>query len=288
MRSARSIVLTLVVASIAACGGNASPSPSPDPVDPNGFVLRATISQALPPDSTFAWLPMVLITADGRVISVGPTDAMFPGQLLPNLLERSISQAGWTAIANAARAAGLLSGQADFSNGAPAPGAAVAHLQMVVDGRSYDLTGDPAIPPCVAPGCPQGQPGTQLAFAQFWSTLTGLDSVIGPELGQERPYVASSYAILVGPPADDQGLNQRAIAWPLSDRLETFGDEIAAGDGRRCGTVDGEDAVTLRPSLEAATSISPWFDDGEADAGFGLVVRPLLPGDEDPCAALLA
>ncbi len=287
MRPARPILLMLLLATVAACGGGASPSPSPSPGEPNAFVLRATISQALPPDATFAWLPVVLITANGRLISVGPTDAMFPGKLLPNLLERSISQAGWSAIANAARAAGLLSGKADFSNGVPAPGAAVAHLQMVVDGRSYDLTGDAAIPPCVAPGCPPGEPGTQLAFAQFWSQLAGLDSVIGPELGNEHTYAASSYAILVGPPADDQGLNQRPLTWPLDHALGTFGEPIAAADGRRCGIVDGTDAETLRPALERATSITPWFDAGETGAGHGLVVRPLLPGDGNPCEPLV-
>jgi hypothetical protein len=288
MRHARSLVLILVVAVVAACSGNASPSPSPSPADPKGFVLRASITQALPPDSTFAWLPLALITGDGRLITVGPTDAMFPGKLLPNLLERRISQAGWNAIVNAARKAGLLNGNANFVGGAPAAGAALAHLELVVDGKRYDLTGDPAIPPCAPPGCPPAEPGTQRAFAEFWNTLTGLDSWIGPELGNQQPYVASAYAILVGPAPDDQGLNQAAIAWPLKAKLADFGDPINAGDGRRCGVVDGDDATTLRPFLQAATTISPWFDDGEAGAGHGLAVRPLLPGDENPCAGLTA
>ena len=284
-RLTRSVALAAAVAALVACTGNTSPSPSPNPVDPNGFVFRATISQALPPDATFAWLPYLLITADGRAIFVGPTDAMFPGKLLPHLLERPINSTQWTAIVAAARSAGLLDGKTDFSNGAPAPGAAVARLQMVVDGRSYDLTGDPAIPPCVAPGCPPGQPGSQLAFAQFWSQLTSLE-LLGVDFTSE-PYVASSYAILVGPPADDEGLNQPPLAWPLDKSLADFGDPIVAADGRRCGLVSGADADTLRPLLESATSISRWFDAVETGAGNGLVVRPLLPGETNPCAALL-
>ena len=286
---ARHVIATLlIVGSLAACAGTPSPSPSPDPVDPDGFVLRATMSQALPPESTFSWLPLVLITADGRVISVGPTDASFPGRLLPNLLERSISQAGWNSIANAARAAGLLSGKGDFTGGGVAPGGALGHLELVVDGQRYELTGDPAAHgACTAPGCAAAEPGSPQAFAQFWSQLSDLTSAVGSELGPERPYVASSYAILVGPPVDQQGLGQPPLEWPL-DQLDTFGEVIAAGDGRRCGVVSGEDAVTLRPALEAATSISHWFDEGGAGAGFSLVVRPILPGDEDPCAALAA
>lgn len=283
----RSIALALAVATLAACSSGPSTSPSAPPGDPNGFVLRATMSQALPPDSTFGWLPAALITADGRLISVGPTDAMFPGKLLPNLLERQISRAGWLAIVNAARKAGLLSGQTEFTGNAAAPGALLAHLEIVVDGQRFDLTGDLTIPPCAPPGCPAPEPGTQRAFAEFWQTLGDLGSWIGPELGNERPYAASAYALLVGPPADNQGLLTNAIPWPLAGKLAEFGRPIASGDGRRCGVVSGADAVTLRPQLQAATSISPWFDEGTASAGFGLVVRPLLPGDADPCAALL-
>jgi hypothetical protein len=249
-------------------------------------VLRATNNQALPPDATFGWLPMLLVTADGRLISVGPTDAMFPGKLLPNLVERQISQAGWLAIVNAARKAGLLSGQKDFTGNAPAPGSLLGHLEMVVDGQRFDLTGDLTIPPCAPPGCPPPKPGTQRAFAEFWQTLGDLASWIGPELGNERPYIASAYALLVGPTADTQGLLTNAITWPLAGKLADFGRLIAAGDGRRCGAVDGLDATTLRPLLQAATSISPWFDDGAPNKGFGLVVRPLLPGDANPCAVL--
>ena len=286
MRSARSVALVLIAAILAACGGSASPSPSPSPVDPGGFVLRATNTQALPPDATFGWLPMLLITSDGRLISVGPTDAMVPGKLLPNLLERQISQAGWLAIVNAARKAGLLSGGTDFTGNAAAPGALLAHLELVVDGRRFDLTGDLTIPPCAPPGCPPPEPGTQRAFAEFWQTLGDLSSWIGPELGNERPYTASAYALLVGPPADTQGLLTNAVTWPLARKLADFGRPIAADDARRCGVVDGLDATTLRPLLQAATAISPWFDDGAPNTGFGLVVRPLLPGDANPCAAL--
>ena len=287
VRLAGSLVLAVAIGSSVACSGGASPSPSPGPIDGAGFVLRASISQALPPDSTFAWLPSAVITADGRLISVGPVDAIFPGPLLPNLVERSISQAGWGAIVNAARKAGLLSGQSDFTGGAAAPGAALGHLVLVVEGRTYDLTGDLTLPPCAPPGCGPAGPGTQRAFAEFFLTLGDLASWIGPELGLERPYVAAAYAILVGPPAADQGLVQPAIAWPLGGKLEAFGRPIAAGDGRRCGVVGEADAVTLRPALQSATSISRWVDSGTTGAGSGLVVRPLLPGDTDPCAGLL-
>jgi hypothetical protein len=280
------VLLTLVLAAVAACGGNTGPDPSPSPVDPQGFVLRAEIVQALPPDSTFTWLPVALVTADGRLIASGPVDAMFPGPLLPNLLERSMTQAGWLAIVNAARQAGLLDGKTTFSNGDPAPGSALAHLRMVVDGKAYDLTGDPAIPPCVAPGCPRGERGSQLAFAQFWLQLSDLAGWIGPELGNERAFTPSGYAILVGPPMDDQGLNPAAFTWPLGKKLAGFGAPIAAGDGRRCGVVAGADAATLQPLFQQARQNARWLDDGDSGAGYGLVVRPLLPGDGDLCAAL--
>ena len=96
----------------------------------------------------------------------------------------------------------------------------------------------------------------------------------------------AGYAILVGPPPDDQGLAQPPMAWPFEAGFAGFGGALTDGSGGRCGTVTGEEAGTLRPGLTAATSITRWRD--PADGSFhGLTVRPLLPGDGDPCEGLV-
>ena len=288
MRQSRSRLAVLPLAGIvlAACAGTA-PSPEPTPPDEATALLRVTMQQALPPQSTFSWLPSIVVTLDGRVLSGGAMPAIFPGPLVNPVVERQLTAAGWAKIVTAARAFGLLSGARDFTGGALPPGSMTARLQLVADGRVHDLVGDPSrIMVCVTTPC-DPQPGTPEAFGGFLSRLGDLGSWLGTDIGAEQMHVPAGYAILVGaPPADDQGLVQPAIDWPLAGGFATFGKALADGSGGRCGTITGADAAALRPALNAATQLTKWRD--PADGSFhGLQVRPLLPGDGDPCEGLV-
>jgi hypothetical protein len=130
-------------------------------------------------------------------------------------------------------------------------------------------------------------PGTPEAFAGFLSRLVDLSSWLRGELGPERTYVPASLAILVGdPPRPEPGLGGPAVEWPLAGGLTAFGRALADGSGERCGTVAGADAVALWPHLQAATQLTAWSDPVD-DSLHGIAVRPLLPGDDDPCAAVV-
>ena len=52
----------------------------------------------VPVDYDFADLPSLLVTGDGRVIEQGPQIEIYPGPLLPNVLQRTISEAGIQAL----------------------------------------------------------------------------------------------------------------------------------------------------------------------------------------------
>jgi len=152
-------VLILLAALVTACAGAASPtarptavptgspdpgqSPSPSPDPGAAFYLRAGYSQALPPPSTFSWLPMLTIedglAVDGNVA----VEAIYPGPLLIVPYARTISEAGTAAIVDEARRLGLLGNATDFSGGTAMPGSRTAQLRLVVDGVTYDLTGNP-------------------------------------------------------------------------------------------------------------------------------------------------
>ncbi len=288
MRPSRLRLVSLPLAGVllAACAGG---TPTPEPTPPAGAaaLLRVTMQQALPPPSTFAWLPSVVITLDGRVLSGGAVAAIFPGPLVSPVVERQLTPAGWAKIVAAARALGLLSGASDFTGGAVPPGSVTARLQLVADGRLFDLVGDPnRIMVCVAAPC-DPQPGTPEAFGGFLSRLSDLGSWLGADIGRETLHVPDGYAILVGPPpADEPGLAQPPIDWPLSGGFAAFGKALADGSGGRCGSVTGAGAAALRPALNAANQLTGWRD--AADGSFhGLVVRPLLPGDGDPCDGLV-
>lgn len=284
----RLAVVSLVAALIAACGSApASPSPQPQPPADAKVRLRVTTVQALPPPSTFTWLPSIVISLDGRVLSAGAVPAIFPGPLVSPIVERQLSAAGWNRIVEAARAAGLLGGRSDFTDGLMPPGSQVTRLEIVADGVVRELTGDAnrtfncITTPCVPP------PGTPEAFAAFVSSLGDIASITGPgELGAERIHEPAGFAVIVNPgPPDDQGLAQPPIAWPLAGGFAGFGEPLPDGSGARCGLVTGADVGLVRPVFAAATQITP-FRDPTDDSLHGLVVRPLLPGDGDPCQGL--
>lgn len=283
--------LLLTVVSLAACAGaGPSPSPTPEPTPPEEaqVLLRVTQVQALPPRTTFAWTPTIVITLDGRVLVGGAVPAVYPGPLLGPIVERQLSPAGWAAIVNEARRAGLLTGARDFTGGGIPPGGVTARLQITADGKVFDLIGDPSrIMMCITTPCDPA-PGSPEAFGGFLVRLVDLGSWLAGQLGPERAHVPAGFAILVGAaPAEEPGLSGPPAAWPLAAGLAAFGAPLADGSGDRCGTVVGPDAATLWPHLQAATSITRWSDPADGSL-HGLLVHPLLPGDGDPCEGLVA
>jgi hypothetical protein len=245
-----------------------------------------TAVQALPPAAIFGSMPSALVTLDGRVLMGGAVPAIFPGPLVGPVVERQLTPNGWNRIVAEAREAGLLGGAGDFTGGAMPPGSVATRLEIVADGKVYDLLGDASrIMVCVQAPC-NPQPGTAEAFGGFVSRLGDLDSLLGADIGPESMHAPAGYAILVGPAPDDQGLAQPPMAWPFEAGFAAFGKPLADGSGGRCGMVTGEEAAALRPALSAATSITRWRD--PADGSFhGLTVRPLLPGDGDLCEGLV-
>lgn len=285
MRSVTLLGTLAISVAVAACSGPGSPSqpasPSPSP-SPQTYWLRMTTTQAIPPLDLFAVEPALRITGDGIAVVNGPVPAVFPGPLLPNLLGRQVSGAGQARIIQGARDLGLLSGKTDFTSGNMVMGGVTGHIELIADGQRVALTGDPnAQIVCVTTPC-EPEPGSPEAFGAFWRQLQDLPTWLGDQLGPEADYVASSYAILVGaPPQQQPGFTQPPMDWPLDQPLALFGGPVANGIAR-CGTVSGADADTLRPAITAANQLTQWTQDPQASAAFGLTVRPMVPG-EDVC-----
>jgi hypothetical protein len=255
------------------------------------FRLRATTVQALPPLSIFAWAPSLLIT-DGLVaIQPGAVPAIYPGPLVTPLQGARVSEAGWATIVSELDAAGLLSGATDFTGGTMGMGAAAGRLEIVVDGRTFDLTGDPTrVVRCDGQRCIPN-PGTPEAFAAFWARLTDLSGWLGAGIGPQEPWTPASFAVLVGPPpAQDPQLVQPVLPWPIAGPSSGFGSPLAGDPTLRCGTVTGDEAASFGAAMRAANQLTRWRDPAARDAPealLGLTVRPLLPGDRDPCTSLV-
>jgi len=254
-----------------------------------GFVIHASWTQALPPRSMFMNLPVLVVTTDGRVLTQGAMREIYPGPLVAPLVERSISPKGVAALLRAAKDAGILRHDADFTGGSMPPGAAAARVRIVVDGVTYDLVGDgsAAVPCPPTEACPGAAPGTPAAFSRFWYQLLDLAGWLEPELGMEQPYVPASYAVIVGPPPEPWPM-ATPVVWPMADpALGAFGAPVRGEPGTRCGTAAGDLATAFRPAFAGATQLTPFVATASASATHGLTVRPLLPGDEDPCAPIV-
>ena len=285
--------LVAVVLILAGCGSaTSSQRPSPTPADGSteptaGFRLRVTTVQALPPRELFTWTPTILITDDLVAVQGGAIPLIFPGPLVTPLLGTPLTEDAWAKVVAEARSAGLLSGASDFTGGALPPGAAAGRLQLVVDGRTYDLTGDPnRVTFCGDVPC-QAEPGTPEAFATFLSLLGNLPGWIGEGVGAPGPWTPTAYAVLVGPPPpDEQNLAAAPLPWPFSVGAAEFGKRLTGEPDVRCGTVDGAEAAAFAAVLGNATQLTTWRDPDVANP-IGLTVRPLLPGDEDPCAPIV-
>lgn len=249
-------------------------APSQPPSDA-GFYLRIWQTQALAPQATFAPLPSVTIS-DGQFIDgLVAVPAIYPGPLWIAPSERSISAAGIALIVDQARADGLLGATRDFTDGGVA-GAVTGHVEIVVDGVTYDLTGPVSMPDRVP-----ATPGTAGAFEEFWQKMGDTIEWLDPSLGPAATYEPTRLAVLAMPPTEaTPGIAPSETAWPLPTPFSSFG-TVYGGAGNRCMVVAGKELAALAPVVKRANQLTRFVDaQGARDS---ILVRVLVPGEPDPC-----
>ena len=277
--------LALVCLLLAACSAagpspTPSPQPSPSPAPATGFYLRAYYTQALPPRHTFNWLPMLTV-ADGVLLDGNVAiDMIFPGPLTILPIARPITNDGIAALVAEAQRLGLLTDKTDYTGGQPMPGAQLAHIQLIVDGVTYDLTGSAdATIVCVRAPC-EAAPGTPEAFAAFWQELSMAGTWLGSELGPIQEFVPDRVALLLTAPTD-QGMPNQPVEWPFDTVIAEAGVEFAGEEGARCVTLTGDALGAIWPALRDGNQLTVFVDDAATEAT--PIVRVLVPGDESPC-----
>jgi hypothetical protein len=268
-------------------GGPGSNAPSSaQPSGGSGFYLRAWQTQAIAPDRSFIWLPLVTI-ADGQFIDGNVAIPMiYPGPVFVQPDARPISQAGIDAIVAEAGADGVLSGQPDCGS---MPGSIVGHLQLTVNGTTQELAcGIPAggaisAPPSAGAASAALSAGaaTTAGFVAFWNKITSLGSWLSADLGAAAGYTPARLAVLLTPPAAPQfALTQNQASWPLAGDMSSFGTAFS-GD-MRCGVVSGADLAPLLTVARSANQLTVLVDGSGGKAS--LEARVLVPGEPDPCA----
>jgi hypothetical protein len=290
LRFARPVGLVLASLSLVACVGAAgavspsgSPSPTPKPVDSDTPIFRVSWDGGfVTPEMLIGRLPIIVVYADGRVITQGPQLAIYPGPLMPNLVERTLSADGLERLIALAREKDLLKTiHYDFPGIADAPDTV---LEIQLDGKTYRVSAY-ALAEAAGSGIEPGAAGLdeaavegRAALREFIDALTAVPAT--DFVDEEHPYVMHSLRLYAGVAdiVEDSEFpgEQPPIAWPLED-LDTAGEAVEnPAITVRCQVVEGDELATLLPVLQDANSLSVFESEGEF---YSLIPRPLLPGE---------
>jgi hypothetical protein len=285
LRLARPAALLVVALVATACVGSAgaagpSGSPSGKPLDPDQVIFRVGWDGGfVTAESLLGRLPIIVVYADGRVISQGPQIAIYPGPLLPNLQEHTLSAAAVDRLIELARDKDLLKSiHYDFPGIADAPDTV---LEINLDGKGYRVSayalaeaggdmGDAGLNAAAVEG--------RAALREFIDALTGIPAA--DFVDEEHPFTIEGLRIYAGKavivPNSELPGEQPAIDWPLED-LATAGEAVANSPiDVRCQVVEGDDLPTVLPLLQAANTLSTFRSESEL---YSFTVRPLLPGE---------
>jgi hypothetical protein len=223
----------------------------------------------------------MLTVADGVLLDGNVAiDMIFPGPLTILPIARPITDDGIAALVAEAQRLGLLTDRTDYTGDHAMPGARLGQLQLVVDGTTYLLTGDPeALARCGGARCIP-DPGTPEAFAAFWQELSMAGTWLEAELGPVQEFVPDRVALLLTAPTD-QGMPNQPVEWPFDTALADAGVPFPGEEGARCVTLGGDALAAIWPALRDGNQLTVFVDaDGTQAAP---VVRVLVPGDESPC-----
>jgi hypothetical protein len=226
-------------------------------------------------------IPAFSLYGDGRFVLQGATTMIFPGPLLPPIMEMRLTPDGMRRLLDAARSAGLAGPDRRFE--LPGMFDATTTSFTVVTDRGRHVTSVYAFHEAgdAVGRMPPDERAARAALSTFESQLVDLRRVLGAEVGPEQPYVPAAMRVFVeraeGPV--DPNVPPKIVAWPLED-LATFGEQVPAlGAGVRCRVITGAELGTVMPQFRAATQVTRWVS---RDTAYTLTLRPLLP-DEDDC-----
>jgi hypothetical protein len=233
-------------------------------------------------------VPVFSLLGDGRVIVTGAVPAIYPGPLLPPLLERRLSEAGIQRILRAALDSGVLDESADWRGAAShVADAADAVFTLNVEGRSVRVS-------VYALGIGEGTFGfsdeeraVHGALGELAGLLAAPDTWLPEDawLDEWHDYRADALRLVVrNADADAEvqdGIGIRVVPWPVAGDPARFG-EPTSMDGWSCGVVEGADVAAWYAALEAGDQLTRWSGGGHR---YAVSPRPLLPDESAGCDA---
>jgi hypothetical protein len=213
------------------------------------------------PEMTFARAPLLLITGDGRAISEGPVPAIYPGPLLPNLTERTITEDGIQTLLAKADELGLLADTAYARNDqiADAPDTVV---KIAVDGTTYTHS-------AYALGFEGETDAGRANLFEFVSAATDLAGTVGElELGTEAPLASDAYLVRATPldPATvTTEVPATIVDWPADA-------SVRLADAAECAELPTADGAPLFADANQLTFFA------EGGVTYQVAATPAVPG----------
>jgi len=206
----------------------------------------------------------LVVTGDGRLVQAGPVIEIYPGPLLPNLQQRTISEDGIQQLLALAEDHGLLADvtypNPDGVMDAPDTVVTISAGGETFEHRAYALgfEGDGA-------ETDEGRARLQ----DFVSAATELaTSTDDPSLGDEEPYQAGTYLVRATPDQPDRtadGLEPSIVDWPA-------GAGVRLADASDCAEVPAAAVATV---LAEANQLTRFVDAGVT---YALSVQPSVAG----------
>jgi hypothetical protein len=265
--------------SLAACGKQTITTSGGDQLtystDPTALLLRVDISGGfVPVETIFTSLPQTSVYGDGTVITQGPQIAIYPGPAVPNLLVRTLDEAGIETLLETALDAGLAGPAPDYGQ-PPIADAPDTVVTINVNGKTYEhranALGDFGSGDM---GLTNKQADARKALAAFVSSSTDLATLVGSDhITVDEPYEITGWR-LRATVADSLPTGEPAptvVPWPVAGlTLASIGE---------CTAVTGDQASAVTAALEQANQLT-YFTEGGVT--YQVLARPLLP-DETGC-----
>jgi hypothetical protein len=297
-RTALNLILAGLVVAGCSRGGGGQPSASPtggDIVHPVGNALILSVANSggfVAPDFLLGALPSFVLTGDGRVLVPAAVAAVFPGPILPSLMERQLTEEGIQAVLAAVAETGLFKSDLDLRGAnAMVADAADTVFTLHADGREVTVSVY-ALGFLEGTNPPPGMPGNEVlahrALSLLQQRLSGLEQWLPADAWADtgwKPYQPEALRLYVrnadAEPPDGSGVPaQPPRPWPTNDDPATFG-QASSGD-LRCGVVSGADGATWLAELRQSNQLTRWT---AREHRYSVIPRPLLPYEGDACPA---
>ncbi len=212
--------------------------------------------------SSFAAIPALLVTGDGRVFTEGPVTMIFPGAFLPNLQVAKVDRAVLSELMDAAKTAGLLGEVPDYTVGQPnVTDVGSTALTLTANGKTY-------VHDAFALGMEQGDAPARKVLKDFIDSAKAKLSVLPSEKFVPETYLLATQPADISPdttvdPATGNP-QPRLQLWPADIGIDL--------KDLKCAPVASAKVQAL---FEKADQLTYFFQDSGV---YSLAVRPMLPG----------